>query len=220
MAARANKKIIGSIYRTLLSYYGPREWWPGDSPFEIAVGAILTQNTNWANVEKAISNLKKHAALSVAAIHAIPAADLSLLIRPSGYYNVKTKRLKAFVNFLIDEYNGDMALMETTATAGLRAALLTINGIGQETADSILLYALDRPVFVIDAYTKRVFSRHAILDINAEYGEYQDLFHLNVDADPAVYNEYHALIVSVGKDFCRPEPRCKGCPLNKMQGNG
>lgn len=212
----ADKRIVNKIYKMLFSYYGHRGWWPGDSPFEIAVGAILTQNTNWANVEKAISNLKQQGVLSARALHEMPLQDVASLIRPSGYYNIKAKRLKAFIGFLMAGYDGDMALMGKTATERLRVDLLAINGVGQETADSILLYALGRPVFVIDAYTKRVFSRHGIMDMRASYEEYQDLFHGSINADAAVYNEYHALIVSVGKDFCRPEPRCEGCPLNKI----
>ncbi len=211
-----DKKIVGRIYRKLFSFYGCRDWWPGDSPFEVAVGAILTQNTNWANVEKAIANLKHHRALSAKALHEMPIQDIASLIRPSGYYNVKAKRLKAFIGFLMAAYEGDMALMAGTSTERLRVDLLAINGVGQETADSILLYALNRPVFVIDAYTKRVFSRHGIMDVRAGYEECQNLFHGSMQADTAVYNEYHALIVSVGKEFCRPAPRCARCPLEKI----
>ena len=215
-AVLPDKKKVLRIYKELYSYYGSRSWWPGDSPFEIAVGAILTQNTNWTNVEKAIANLKHHGVLSAVALHEMALPDVASLIRPSGYYNVKAKRLKAFIGFLMSAYGGDMALMAGTSTERLRIDLLAINGIGQETADSILLYALGRPVFVVDAYTKRVFSRHGIMDEQADYEEYQNMFHAGMKADTAVYNEYHALIVGVGKEFCRPEPRCNGCPLNKI----
>ena len=206
-------KTVRSIYRKLFSFYGPRGWWPGDSPFEVAVGAILTQNTNWSNVEKAIGNLKLHDVLGAESLNEMPDQRLAQLIRPAGYYNIKTKRLKAFLRFLMDEYGGDMARMAGTPTDRLRRDLLAINGIGKETADSILLYALERPVFVIDAYTKRVMSRHGIMDAAASYDEYQDLFHSSLDSDTVLFNEYHALIVNVGKEFCKPQPRCNGCPL-------
>jgi endonuclease-3 related protein len=214
--APAEKKVLGRVYKKLLSYYGHRDWWPGDSPFEIAVGAILTQHTNWANVERVIANLKQHGVLNAKALHEMHLQDVAALIRPSGYYNIKAKRLKAFIGFLMVRYDGDMALMSKTATERLRIDLLAINGVGQETADAILLYALGRAVFVIDAYTKRVFSRHGIMDMKASYEDYQDLFHGSIKPVCTVYNEYHALIVSVGKEFCRPEPRCEGCPLNHI----
>jgi len=210
------KKVVAAIYRKLFSFYGPREWWPGDSPFEVAVGAILTQNTNWSNVEKAIANLKRQGALCAHALHGMPNHELAQMIRPAGYYNIKTKRLKAFLEYLMTGYGGDMELMANIDTDRLRGDLLAVNGIGQETADSILLYALERPVFVIDAYTKRVMSRHGLMDAEASYEEYQSFFHRNMDYRTEVFNEYHALIVSVGKDFCKPTPKCEGCPLNLL----
>jgi endonuclease III related protein len=213
----SRNRVVAAIYGKLLSFYGPRKWWPGDSPFEVAVGAILTQNTNWSNVEKAIINLKQKAALCPFVLHKMAHGDLSAIIRPAGYYNVKTKRLKAFLKFLMQEYGGDMDRMAKADTARLRPDLLAINGIGPETADSILLYALGKPVFVIDAYTKRIMSRHGILGPEVSYEAYQDFFHRNMKTDTAVFNEYHALIVNVGKDFCRPRPRCEGCPLEKIK---
>jgi endonuclease-3 related protein len=206
---------VKNIYEKLYAFYGPRDWWPGDTPFEIAVGAILTQNTNWTNVEKAIRNLKEQRVLNAKAMHALPLNALAGLIRPSGYFNIKAKRLRAFTLFLKDHYDLDMARMSRTETGMLRRQLLAINGAGQETADSILLYALERPVFVIDAYTKRIMSRHGVMEYKASYGEYQALFHGRLDADAVLFNEYHALLVSLGKDFCRPAPRCEGCPLSK-----
>ena len=211
------KNVIERIYRKLYAFYGPRNWWPGDTPFEVAVGAILTQNTNWLNVEKAVTNLKCKGVLNARALNRMPEKDLARLIRPSGYYNVKAKRLKAFVTFLADSYSCKMTLLNRTDTKVLRERLLAINGIGRETCDSILLYALYRPVFVIDAYTKRILSRHNILDLKASYGEYQALFHDSLDRDARRFNEYHALLVSLGKDFCRPVPRCAGCPLNEQR---
>lgn len=207
------KKDLLKIFNNLFSFYGPQHWWPGDSPFEIAVGAILTQNTNWGNVEKAIKNLKDARVLSAKALHELPVQKLASLIRPAGYFNIKAKRLKAFIKFLVDDYAGSMKRMEKDDTESLRKKLLAINGIGPETADSILLYALNKPVFVIDAYTRRVLSRHGIMNYNSSYDEYQRLFHSKLDEDVPLFNEFHALFVRVGKEFCRPEPKCGGCPL-------
>lgn len=208
------KNIIYKIYKRLFSYYGAQNWWPGEDPFEIAIGAILTQNTNWTNVEKAIKNLKDAKVLNPKKLHEIPRVKLAELIRPAGYYNVKTERLKAFVRFLITEFSGDMERMRTEEGLSLRKKLLSVHGIGPETADSILLYALNKPVFVIDAYTKRVLSRHGIMSYKATYDEYQKLFHKELDEDVSLFNEFHALIVRVGKDFCRSTPKCEKCPLN------
>jgi endonuclease-3 related protein len=201
------------IYDKLYAFYGPQYWWPGDTPFEIAVGAILTQNTNWGNVEKAIRNLKERKMLSAKAIHNLCIDELALLIRPSGYFNIKAKRLRSFIDYLIRNYGGSMARMKKGQTESLRRELLSVNGIGQETADSILLYALDKPVFVIDAYTKRVLSRHGIMSMNSSYEEYQEMFHREIDEDIRLFNEYHALLVRVGKEHCKPQPRCEECPL-------
>ncbi|MFN3396638.1 MAG: endonuclease III domain-containing protein [Thermodesulfovibrionales bacterium] len=203
------------IFNKLFSFYGPQHWWPGDSPFEIAVGAILTQNTNWGNVEKAIKNLKDAKVLSAKALYELSVQKLASLIRPAGYFNIKAKRLKAFIEFLVNDYSGSMKRMGKEDTESLRKKLLSINGIGPETADSILLYALDKPVFVIDAYTRRVLSRHGIMDYNASYDDYQRVFHQELDEDVPLFNEFHALFVRVGKDFCRPKPECSGCPLNQ-----
>jgi endonuclease-3 related protein len=208
-----NKNIIG-IYKKLYKSFGPQRWWPGDTPFEIAVGAILTQNTNWGNVEKAINNLKREKVLSAKAIHEMPASKLASLVRPAGYFNIKAKRLKAFIDFLMNDYHGSMERMRKEDLHQLRHKLLAVNGIGPETADSILLYALDNPIFVIDAYTKRVLSRHKILWHDETYDKFQELFHLSLKNDVKLYNEYHALLVRVGKTFCKPQPKCESCPLN------
>jgi endonuclease-3 related protein len=209
-------KSLIKIYNKLYSFYGPQYWWPGDTPFEIAVGAILTQNTNWSNVEKAIKNLKDAKVLSAKALHELPVQKLASLIRPAGYFNIKAKRLKSFIDFLIENYNGSMKKIKKEDMDSLRKKLLDVHGIGPETADSILLYALDKPVFVIDAYTKRVLSRHKILDYNASYEEYQTLFHKELDENIQLFNEYHALFVRVGKDYCKPKPLCEKCPLNNF----
>lgn len=204
------------IYRRLYYAFGPQHWWPGESPFEIAVGAILTQNTNWANVERAIENLKKENVLSARSIHKIKTDGLASLIKPAGYFNIKSKRLKAFIHFLMNEYQGSMKRMGNKEMDTLRTELLNIHGIGYETADSILLYALGKPVFVIDAYTKRVLSRHNIIRADESYERTQDLFHTNLKRDTELFNEYHALFVRLGKTYCRKKPICDGCPLEDM----
>jgi endonuclease-3 related protein len=216
MAKRAktnHKKILGNIYEILFKSFGPQHWWPGDTPFEIAVGAILTQNTNWGNVEKAITNLKREQCLDAKRLYDMPHKKLASLIRPAGYFNIKAKRLKNFLAFLANHYKGSMKRMEHEDTSVLRERLLSINGIGPETADSILLYALEKPVFVIDAYTKRVLQRHGIVSDDVTYHEMQELFHKMFPKDVQLYNEFHALLVMVGKDYCKPKPRCGGCPL-------
>ena len=211
-----HKKILLGIYDKLYAHFGPQHWWPGDTPFEIAVGAILTQNTNWGNVEKAVTNLKKENKLSVKALHAISRGELASLIRPAGYFNIKADRLKHFIDFLADQYNGSMKKMRAEELLPLRKKLLEVKGIGPETADSILLYALEKPVFVIDAYTKRILSRHKLVSEKAAYHDLQNIFHENLPQDMKLFNEYHALIVMLGKDFCRPKPRCEGCPLQGL----
>jgi endonuclease-3 related protein len=204
------RKIYNSLYRV----FGPQHWWPGDTPFEISVGAILTQNTNWRNVEKAIRNLRKNKALSANAIHKMRIRELSGLIRPAGYFNVKAKRLRSFVDFVVGNYGGSLNKMGKEDMHSLREKLLEVNGVGPETADSILLYALEKPVFVIDAYTRRVLSRHGIMDHDKSYAEFQELFHSRLEPDVKMFNEYHALFVRAGKTFCkRKNPLCDECPL-------
>ena len=207
-------KNLLKIYKKLYQTFGPQHWWPGETPFEIAVGAILTQNTNWGNVEKAIDNLKKQNALSARVIHKMPVRLLSELIRPTGYFNIKAKRLKAFIDFLMNDYHGSMKKMKNEYLYLLREKLLSINGIGPETADSIILYALSKPVFVIDTYTKRVLSRHGIMNHEKSYDEFQELFYSALEKDVKLFNEYHALFVRIGKTFCKKKkPLCELCPL-------
>jgi endonuclease-3 related protein len=212
MAERQMEKLH-EIYKRLYRAFGPQHWWPGESPFEIAVGAILTQNTNWGNVEKAIGNLKREEVLNAKSIHEIRIDRLASLIKPAGYFNVKAKRLKAFINFLTNEYHGSMQRMRNEEIQTLRAKLLKVNGVGPETADSILLYALEKPVFVIDAYTKRVLSRHRIMEHEKPYEAFQKFFHSSLKKDVKLFNEYHALFVRLGKTYCRKKPGCEGCPL-------
>ena len=211
------KKRLTKIYDMLFKRFGPRRWWPAENEFEVIIGAILTQNTAWKNVEKAISNLKAESLLTPGGLKKIKTSRLAVLIKPAGYYNIKAKRIKSFVNFLFKEFNGSLARMLRTDTKKLRAELLGVNGIGPETADSILLYAAGRPVFVVDNYTKRIFSRHSLLSPLASYEETQRLFTDNLPAQRKLFNEYHALIVELGKEFCRSKPRCSECPLKTIE---
>lgn len=207
---------LALIYKKLYAFFGPQHWWPGETPFEVTVGAILTQNTNWSNVEKAIANLKNAGVLNPKALHSISHDRLAALIRPSGYFNIKAKRLKNFIAFLMHEYHGSLVKMKKEDLLSLREKLLSINGIGPETADSIILYALEKPVFVIDAYTKRVLSRHNILDHDASYDAFQNLFHSKLKENVRLFNEYHGLFVRLAKENCRAKPICTGCPLEGM----
>ena len=205
---------LKKTYEKLFAAFGPQHWWPGDTPFEIIVGAILTQNTAWTNVEKAIHNLKKAKLLTPGKLHDLSQDEIAKYIRPAGYFNIKAKRLKCFLNYLFDNYGGNLKKMFKKRTDALRRELLSVNGIGPETADSILLYAGDHPVFVVDAYTKRIFSRHQVIKADAEYHDIQELFMKNLPHDVKMFNEYHALIVKAGKDFCRTrKPLCSRCPL-------
>lgn len=205
------------IYRRLGAAYGDQRWWPGETPFEVAVGAILTQNTAWPNVEKAIANLKEAGLLDPAKLAALPAPAVAPLIKPAGYYNVKAERLRQFLDFLFEEYGGDVAAMAQEALVTIRPKLLAVRGVGPETADSILLYACGLPTFVVDAYTYRVLRRHGLTDDAATYDELKELFESNLEADVRLYNEYHALLVRVGRERCRRrEPLCEGCPLEGL----
>jgi endonuclease-3 related protein len=206
------------IFDTLLDVYGPRFWWPAETPFEVCVGAILTQNTNWGNVEKAIANLKGEALLSPEALRDVPLARLAELIRTAGYYNVKSGRLKDFIGWLFAEYGGSLNRMFDRELRMLREELLKVRGIGPETCDSILLYAGHKPSFVVDAYTKRLFSRMSLVPENAAYDEVRSLFMTNLPADTGLYNEYHALIVEHCKERCRKKPLCETCPLRPRCG--
>lgn len=212
-------------YRTALKKLGPQHWWPGETPFEVCVGAILTQNTNWTNVEKAIANLKSRKLLDPRKLYNLQPHELAALIRPAGYFNIKTRRLRSFLKFLIDEYDGDLARMFAERTESLREKLLAVKGIGPETCDSILLYAGGHPVFVVDAYTKRIFTRHQVLPEEADYHEIQEYFvsHLPPHPGPlpqgerSLYNEFHALIVNIGKNWCKSrEPDCERCPWKRF----
>jgi len=205
------------IYEALWQHFGPQHWWPGETPFEIAVGAILTQNTAWKNVEKAINNLKRANLLTPQALYELPYAYLIQLIRPAGFFNVKAKRLKHFLHFLFNEYKGNLEKMFAEDTDALREKLLRVPGIGPETADSILLYAGNKPSFVVDAYTRRVLSRHNLILEEADYEEIRNFFMEHLPEDVQLFNEYHALFVALGKNYCRPKkPLCENCPLKEI----
>ncbi|MFH0762271.1 MAG: endonuclease III domain-containing protein [Candidatus Omnitrophota bacterium] len=206
------------IYRKLYNRFGPQYWWPADNALEVMLGAVLTQNTSWANVEQAIANLKKKRLLKFERLLCLPQGRLSLLIRPAGYYNVKAKRLMNFLKFLDASCRGNIKKMRRGKAGDLRRKLLEVNGIGPETADSILLYALEKPVFVVDAYTKRIFSRHGFIKPGADYHQVQGLFMRGLKKDVWLFNEYHALLVRLGKEFClKNKPKCSLCPLNSSE---
>ncbi len=214
--------ILLKIYSILLDKFGPMNWWPAKSDFEVMIGAILTQNTSWKNVEKAINNLNVHNLLSFEAIYEIDLNSLKQHIKPSGYYNQKAIKIKEFINFTKREYNFSLELMKKEDVFIMREKLLRIFGIGEETADSILLYALKKPVFVIDAYTRRILERHNIIKgaLKEKYENLQRLFMKNITPDEAnikVYNQYHALIVMAGKMFCKRTPLCDNCPLKELE---
>ena len=204
------------IYTALRKTFGHQKWWPGDTPFEVMIGAILTQNTAWINVEKAISNLKKAGKLSFETLRRIPGKKLSQLIRPAGYFNVKADRLKCFMNFLDRECRGDLSKLKRKTMPVLREKLLAVKGVGPETADSILLYALNKTSFVIDAYTQRIFSRHGLVKGHETYERWREIFMRALPENRDLYNDFHAQIVRTGKDHCRKVPRCEKCPLRRF----
>lgn len=210
------QKILLDIYKRLYQHFGPRHWWPAKTPFEIIVGTILTQNTAWQNVEKAITNLKEENLLSINKMLKLPHRRLARLIKPSGYYNQKAKKLKDMVIFLKNCYKAKLSNMGSIETKTLREQLLSIKGVGPETADSILLYAFNRPMFVVDAYTKRIFERLRLIKPSDDYHQIQSLFMDNLAPDVDLFNEYHALIVELGKKVCNKRPLCSQCVLSKV----
>jgi len=210
----SKNRSLPQWYDALLAAYGPQGWWPGESPTEIIIGAILTQNTNWRNVEKAIAALREARLIDWQALRDVPVSTLARLIRPAGYFNVKAQRLKCFVEWLCTRHDGRLDSLEKIPLDQLREDLLEVKGIGPETADSILLYALSRPSFVIDAYTRRIAVRHRLAPKNdADYEKLKAAFEASLPRETALYNEYHALIVAVGKRHCGPRAKCEGCPL-------
>jgi endonuclease-3 related protein len=211
------QRFLMNIYRILYQAYGPRHWWPGETPFEVMIGAILTQNTSWRNVEKAIQKLKGKGVLNPEGIHRLKKSQLAPLIKSSGYFRIKADRLKSFVAFLFEEYDGNLKKMEREKLIELREKLLGVKGIGPETADSILLYGLKKPIFVVDAYTRRILSRHGVISEKASYEEVQKIFMDHLPLDEKLFNEYHALFVHLGKTMCKKIPRCENCPLKGVR---
>jgi endonuclease III related protein len=213
--------MLTDVYRRLFEAFGPQHWWPGESPFEVIVGAILTQNTSWQNVERAIHNLREADLLEPHALYAVPVKELEELIHPAGYFRVKARRLRSLLEFLVERYDGSLDAMFGVGLYDLRRQLLAVNGIGPETADSILLYAGGLASFVVDAYTHRVFARHGWIDFEADYHQIQDYVHGELPQEVPLYNEFHALLVRLGKDYCRKtKPQCPECPLQKMLPKG
>jgi endonuclease-3 related protein len=212
-----NTNSYSDAYRLLYDHFGPQDWWPGDTPFEIMVGAILTQNTNWSNVQKAIQNLKSENLLSYESLAQLTADEIAQWIRPAGYYNLKARRLRNFLDMVANIYQGELDFFIDDDLNSARENLLTVNGIGPETADSILLYACGHPVFVVDIYTHRVFSRHNLVMEETDYSTIQNLFLDHLVQDIQIYNEFHALIVRVAKTYCKKtKPLCEKCPLHGL----
>ena len=209
-------KTLLNIYHQLMARYGPQNWWPAQESFEVIVGAILTQSAAWGNVEKAMANLKSAGALSPAALRRLPSSELARIIHPCGYYNAKTLKLKSFAYWLGNHYADSLNQLFAADIYCLRQQLLSINGIGQETADSIILYAANKPIFVIDAYTRRIINRIGLAPNNNSYIAYQSLFMDNLPTDTQLFNEYHGLLVCLAKNACRSRPLCQQCCLNDI----
>jgi endonuclease-3 related protein len=213
MAVNTNLLLI---YENLLSKFNNQKWWPAETPFEVVIGAILTQSVSWTNVEKAIKNLKDSGILEPGKLHQKEAIEIAHLIKSTRFYNEKAKKIKNFLDFLYDEYGGNLQKMSEESQVILRKKLFTIKGLGEETVDSILLYACDKPVFVVDAYTRRIFSRYGIIKETASYGDIQTFFMDNLPEDLELYNDFHAQIVHLGKNICKTLPQCNICPIREI----
>lgn len=210
----SHEQLLIQLYQAMYQALGASSWWPAESNFEVCLGAVLTQNTNWSNASRAIEALREQGLLFPDLLAALPEEELAQIIRPAGYYRVKAGRIKNLLDFLRQEADYDLDRLAREPVDALRSRLLGVNGIGQETADSILLYALKQPVFVVDAYTARIMHRHSLVPEDVGYNELQELFTANLPQDVALYNEYHALFVRVGKGWCKKsKPSCSGCPL-------
>lgn len=204
---------LQELYEILLKTYGPQHWWPGDTPFEVMVGAVLTQNTNWTNVEKAIANLKEAGVLSLKDLSGLEPERLAGLIRPAGYYNLKAGRLGNLLRMVNEQWEGDLDYFFGQSTDTIRRSLIATKGIGPETADSITLYAAGRPVFVVDTYTFRILGRHGLAEEAMGYFELQEVFMDSLPHEVELFNEFHALLVRLGKERCKKsKPKCQGCP--------
>jgi len=216
MSKAKHQHTLLHIYDLLLAEYGLQHWWPADSPFEVCVGAILTQSAAWVNVEKAIDNLKQADALTPAALRNIATDELAALLYPCGYYNTKAKKLKTFVVHLSQCYDDDLDKMFDQQIDNLRTELLSIHGVGDETADSMILYAAEKPIFVIDTYTRRIFSRLGFEQASADYTDFQAMFMTNLPSDTELFNRYHALLVNHGKNVCKKIPLCQKCCIEVL----
>jgi endonuclease-3 related protein len=215
------REKIPAFYDALFKAYGPQHWWPAETPLEVVLGAVLTQNTNWKNVERAIANLKREGLLDVEALAGVAPERLQEAIKPAGYFRIKAGRLQNFIRLVVDRFGGDLDALFALRTQGLREALLAVKGIGPETADSIALYAAGKPAFVVDTYTGRVLRRHGMIDRDATYEDIQQLMRSGLPDDVAMFKEYHALLVEVGKRHCKKQaPECAGCPLREFLGEG
>ena len=215
--AKYGDSKLAVFFETLLKHYGRQHWWPGETAFEVMVGAVLTQNTNWSNVEKAINNLKAAKLLSAEKINGLDHGQLAQIIRPAGYFNIKAQRLKNLVGWFCREYDGSIEALGQLSIDRLREQLLSIRGVGPETADSIILYALNKLTFVVDTYTCRVLVRHGCIDGQSDYEAVKDYCETVLPPDLYVYNEFHALIVRLGKERCKVRPRCQDCPLEQFE---
>ncbi len=214
-------KVMLQVYDRLLKAFGPQHWWPGETPFEVMIGAVLTQNTNWQNVEKAIRNLREADLLEPQALYNVPVEELEELLRPAGYFRIKARRLRSLLEFLVTRLRRLAGSDVPDRSPELAEELLAVNGIGPETADSILLYAGGLPVFVVDAYTHRIFARHGWIGFDADYQQIQDYIQSSLPEDAGLYNEYHALLVYAGKHYChKTKPKCRECPLKEMLPEG
>ena len=206
--------MLTEVYRRLFDAFGPQHWWPGETGFEVIVGAMLTQNTSWQNVERAIHNLREADLLEAHALYAAPVEELEELIRPAGYFRVKAGRLRSILKFIVERYDGSLDAMFGTSLPELRRELLEVHGVGPETADSILLYAAGLPSFVVDAYTHRIFARHGWIGFDADYEQIKDYVESELPQEAPLFNEFHALLVRLGKDYCKKtNPKCAECPL-------
>ncbi len=214
MAGARLTELLQDLYRRLWDAFGPQGWWPGETPLEVALGAILTQNTNWRNVARVLAGLKDADLLEIKTLRELPEAELARRLKPAGYYNLKARRLRNFLAWLA-HFDDSLELMAQEGLDRLRPRLLEVKGIGPETADSILLYALHLPTFVVDAYTFRILSRHDLIPEYCAYEELRAIFMDHLPEEVPLYQEYHALLVRLGKEFCRPRPRCSVCPLNE-----
>ncbi len=209
-------ETLMEIYNLLFAAFGPQHWWPAESELEMMIGAVLTQNTNWSNVERAIENLKKNGLISIRALSDVPAPVLAEHIKPAGYYNLKARRLKNLVIFIEKRHGGHLNNLFSLDIETLREELVSVSGIGLETADSMILYGAGKPLFVVDAYTHRIFSRHGIIGQEVGYYDLQMLFMDNLAHEVELFKEYHALLVKTGKEFCRRKPLCSNCPLESV----